>query len=93
MLKCLNCKEVLGQGSEKLFLGVFVCSNCELFATRALERVDRDLHRLRTMASEAIRVSLIEGRLNFVVGEEVKEPGKADVLTALKQLSQQAGSS
>lgn len=63
-LQCLNCGKLVDQDKAKLFAQVFVCPECFLLAERKYQRMEQELKRLLMLAHEAIRESLIQGKLH-----------------------------
>lgn len=86
-LRCMNCKEGVGPDEGRLFAEVFVCTTCFAMAERVHSRCLQELKMLQMVLREAIRVALVEGRLQFPTGPDV-EVSKRDVLQAILQLTE-----
>lgn len=87
-LRCLNCNQEVPADQGKIFAEVFVCGACFSMATRLYERSMHELKMLQTMLREAIRLALLEGRLNFSAGPDQEVP-KRDVLRAIVELAEE----
>lgn len=82
-LPCVNCrKDAL---DPKLFDGVYLCAECHQVALRSVENLERELHALVALAREAIRLALIEGRLQLQTAPS-GETSKKDLLKAILSL-------
>lgn len=88
LLQCLNCQEGVAADEGRIFAKVFVCPRCFAMAERLHERSVRELAMLQTMCREAIRVALVQGRLQFATGPD-EEVSKTDVLRAIVELEEQ----
>lgn len=84
-LRCLNCQLTYAHGIGVTVLGVMVCPSCAVVAERILERAEAELKMLLTLMKEKVRLSLIEGKLQFGPGAEAP-PSKEDVLKAIIEL-------
>lgn len=89
-LECLNCHAGVAPDQGKLFAQVFVCPRCFEMAEHLHERSLHELMMLQTVLREAIRLALIEGRLQFSTGPTA-EVSKTDVLRAVMQLVEARG--
>jgi hypothetical protein len=89
-LECLNCKTGVGPNEGKIFAQVFVCPRCFEMAERLHERSLHELAMLQTVLREAIRVALVQGRLQFATGPD-QEVSKTEVLRAVMQLVEERG--
>lgn len=87
LLQCLNCQRDVAPDEGRLFAQVFVCPRCFTMAERLHDRSMRELAMLQTMCREAIRVALVQGRLQFATGPD-EEVSKTDVLRAIVQLEE-----
>lgn len=85
-IHCLNCKQSFPSGRGKTVLGVLVCVSCASMAERIVGRAEQELQQLLTLMKEQIRVSIIEGRMQFAPGAE--PPSKEEVLKSILELSQ-----
>lgn len=87
MLPCLNCKKQVSQMEICFFLGVYCCPECYKLAEHAYRRIVEELARLRSLAREAVRMALSEGRLSpAAAGAE-----RRDVLMTALQLEEELG--
>jgi len=86
-LTCLNCNAEVPADQGQFFAAVFVCASCFSMASRLHERSMHELQMLQTMLREAIRLSLLEGRLRLS-GAPDQEVSKRDVLRAIVQLAE-----
>jgi len=86
-LPCMNCKTPVKHDAAKLFQGVFVCGGCHEIATRAFTRLERELKMMLTLASETIRLALIEGRLQLGPAESGDIP-KSELMRSLIELAE-----
>jgi hypothetical protein len=89
-LSCMSCHKEVVEEQGKFFAEVFVCPDCFLLATRFYERAEQDLKRLLVMMKEAIRVGLLQGKLQFKTPEQIKEAPRNDVLEKLSELAKEA---
>lgn len=62
-LKCVHCDSPLNEENTKSFQKVLVCSSCFLIANRLLDKIHNELEMLKNLATENIRLALIEKRL------------------------------
>jgi hypothetical protein len=89
MLPCLNCKTLVDPAAAKVFAGVFVCPTCHTVAERLEQRGTQELKALLTMQREAIRIALVEGRLQLSTTDLSREPTKQEVLQEVLRLAEQ----
>lgn len=86
-LSCMNCKKQVLQQDAKIFASVYVCSSCYDKAERIYAKCEAELRRLLLMLREAIRIALVEGRLQFAEGKPLEEVPKAELLKMIVELS------
>lgn len=84
----MNCKQSVDPEKAKVFLGVYVCETCHLVASRLRERIQAELKSLLTMADEALRIGLIEGKVILGPAEVGRELSKREVLQQVVKLSE-----
>ena len=91
-LPCMHCKQPVKPDEGKFFGGanngpsVFVCPRCFAIAQRLFERIQAELHQLLVMAKEAVRVGLIEGRLQ--AEPDPREVPKTELLQTIVRLEE-----
>jgi len=74
-LNCMNCKAEILAGQSKIFAQVLLCEACSTSARSFYEKLDQELRHLQTIAKEAIRVMLVQGkfRLPTAAGRELSK--------------------
>jgi lipopolysaccharide biosynthesis regulator YciM len=87
-LPCMNCKKPTAAAGARVFDGVWVCAACGEIAQRTFDRIQQDLRRLTTLAKEAIRVAIMEGRLHLAEGA-ADETASAGVLQRIMKLDEE----
>jgi hypothetical protein len=83
----MNCQQPVGEKDAKFFRGTFVCGTCYTIAERLRTRARKELTDLLVMLDEAIRLAIIERRLQFREGTDV-ELSKKEVLEAIVKLQE-----
>jgi predicted RNA-binding Zn-ribbon protein involved in translation (DUF1610 family) len=86
-LPCLNCGKHVTQEEAKVFAEVFVCPTCYELAARTYSRLEGELRRLLSMSKEAIRIALVEGKMQLPAGQS-PEISKADLLKMIVQMAE-----
>lgn len=86
-MPCVNCKQPVEPQDAKFFHSVFICGTCHTMAERLYSRASQELKNLLLMLQESIRISLIEGRLQFREGIDMGL-SKKEVLEAIVQLQE-----
>lgn len=89
-LRCMNCDAPIEQGEMKLFAQVCVCGSCYKMAERLYERANKELKLVLVMMKDAIRLSLLEKKLQFKTPDQIQSMKKADLLSRLGELVEQA---
>ena len=84
----MNCHEAVDPEKAQVFLGVYVCPTCHLVATRLRERIQAELKSLLTVADEALRIGLIEGKVVLGPAEAKRDLTKKEVLQQVMKLSE-----
>ena len=90
LLNCMNCKREILPNKGEIYLKVFICHNCKLIAERLYERAQKDVKHLLVMMKEAIRLGLVQGKLQFRDTNQVDEVSRPDLLSKLADLAEQA---
>lgn len=86
----MNCDKELEKGEMKLFAQVCVCSGCAKTAERMLDRANEELKLVLVMMKEAIRVALLEKKLQFATPDQIRSMKKGDLLSKLGDLVEKA---
>lgn len=87
----MNCGRDTPAGVGKVFAAVYVCPTCYGIAESFYEKMVGELNHLLTIAKEAIRVALIEGK--FQLSEQhVRDISKRELLEEIIKLEQARGS-
>lgn len=87
-LACMNCQKPVSGEQAKLFAQVYVCEVCHEQATHFYDKLQQELRHLLTIAQEAIRTSLVEGRFHFQSTTSETTPSKREVLEAILALDE-----
>lgn len=90
LLKCMNCQREILPNRGEFFMEVFVCSDCKRVAERLYERAQQDVKHLLVMMKEAIRLGLVQGKLQFRDPTQVEEVSRPDLLTKMAELAEKA---
>lgn len=87
-LPCPNCGKIIPPNGGVLFAAVFVCSPCGDRANRLAHKLKKDIQRMLTLSQEAIRVSLIEGKLHYGEGlpEEISKKELLETMVLVQDL-------
>lgn len=86
----MNCDAPLGDGEMQLFAEVCVCESCYKVAERLHERAHQELKIVLVMMKDAIRMGLMQKKLQFKTPEELQSMKKSDLLGRLAELVEQA---
>lgn len=86
-LPCMNCKKPVSTEDAKIFGNVFVCSGCYTIADRQLRRLEQELRALLLLATETIRLALIEGRMQLP-DSNPREIPKSELLRSVIELAE-----
>lgn len=62
-LKCTHCDREMHDGDIRVFQKVIICHDCDVIASRLLDKIHKELDMLKALAVENIRVAIIEKRL------------------------------
>jgi len=92
MLPCMNCKTTVSPNEAKIFAEVFVCPTCFRVAESLHNNGKRELTALLDMMKEAIRIALIEGRLQLSE-QALQDVSKTDLLRAIVDLQEKSDAS
>jgi len=84
----VNCGETVDPNDAQMFSQVFVCSSCHLLATRMLQRAERSLDLLKSLAKMSIRQALLTRKLQFHA-RALNEPVDIDFIGELSRMVQQ----
>jgi hypothetical protein len=84
-VRCVCCKKEIDSDDLKVFSSVGVCPDCYEVADMVMKRGVLELKRLMTLMEEAVRVSLIEGRLSLH-NDHKTSPSKKQVLSTVVTL-------
>lgn len=82
-MPCMNCKTPVKQDDVRLFQGVFCCSKCHELATRAFQRLERELKYMLTLAGETIRLALVKGEFQLGPADQPHEIPKSELMRKL----------
>jgi len=83
----MNCKTSVRPEEAKIFAEVFVCPTCFGVAESLHNKGKRELLALLEMMKEAIRIALIEGRLQLSE-QSLQDVSKTDLLRAIVDLQE-----
>lgn len=86
-LPCMNCTTPVSPEEAKIFAEVFVCPTCFKVAECLYNKGSADLRALLSMMKEAIRIALIEGRLQLSE-QSLQDVSKTDLLRAIVDLQE-----
>jgi hypothetical protein len=87
-LPCMNCGQHVDQSAGKVFAEVFVCPRCYEMAERLYTRCDGELRRMLLLLREAIRIALVEGKLQYGPATPMEDVPKADLLKMIVELTE-----
>ena len=87
-IPCMNCRKEVEQQDGKVFAEVFVCPTCYELAGRLYDRCEGELNRLLLMLREAIRIALVEGKLQYGPALPLDEVPKAELLKMIVELTE-----
>lgn len=90
LFDCVNCKQ--NEGTEIRF-GVLICPTCAQVVDHVRANLNVELEQLRTLAQEAIRLALVEGRLHLQEKGEELDVSKAELLKAIASMPTRQGDS
>lgn len=85
-LKCMNCACPVGQSDGEFFAGVFLCGDCNTVATRLYERGSSELKLVLSMLKDAIRMAIVQKKLQFNTPEQIASTSRTDLLDKLSDL-------
>lgn len=89
-LNCMNCHREILAGQSKIFAGVLVCGTCFEVARSFAEKLEQELQYLQTIAKEAIRVALVQGRFHLPAAG-VREISKRELLEEILKMESARG--
>lgn len=84
-LKCVHCDSPLTEENISNFQKVVICQSCYLIASRLLDKIHKELEMLKNLATENIRLALIEKRL-LLQAQSRGEPTTRQVLQEVLNL-------
>lgn len=87
-IPCMNCRQEVDQKDGKVFAEVFVCPVCYEMAERLYKRCDGELNRMLLLLREAIRIALVERKLQYGPALPLEEVPKADLLKMIVELTE-----
>lgn len=87
-LPCMNCRRHVDQAAGHVFAEVFVCPECFKMAEHLYTKCDAELRRLQLLLREAIRIALVEGKLQLGPARALEEIPKSELLTMIAELTE-----
>lgn len=87
-LPCMNCQQQVAEKDGKVFAGAFVCPACHEMAERLYSRCDGELRRLLLLLREAIRIAIVEGRLQYGPATPLEDVPKEELLKMIAELTE-----
>lgn len=85
-LSCVNCGADVHPDEAKFYAQIFVCPKCYSIAERLYTRGEEELKMLLLILHEAIRMSIVQGQLQFSP-QQLDEMKREDLLEHLQKLA------
>jgi len=87
-MPCMNCHLPTTEEDAKVFAEVYVCSACHTIAERLFFKCEGELKRMLLVLKEAIRIALVEGKLQYGPERPLEDIPKGELLKMIVQLSE-----
>jgi len=86
----MNCKAGVSQQDGRFFAEVFVCPGCYRVAETLHNRAQQELKLVLVMMRDAIRLSLLQGQLQFKTPEQLSEAPSGEIVKQMASLVEHA---
>jgi hypothetical protein len=84
----MNCRKPVDEKNARVFAEVYVCPDCYTLAEHLFDKCSAELKRMLLLLKEAIRVALVEGKLQYGPERPLDDIPKAELLKMIVQLSE-----